>query len=248
MKPLIWAGLLLSTAAGAAPECTQTDREHYVSGWHEAPAAELVRSRITPDSVIGCRFFPDPAGKLNVLARYEQGTLNGVGYRVQYSDGSGVIQGNADAPLATAGYQDNWKLTCRPSEGTPLYRCTLRKGDIGLQKDTGGHRTLLVGENHRKGSELLLRVDGQWAVTAPAGSGFTGEQTARLLTDMRKGRKADTRYHNDSVRAPTDRTVSLYGFAQAVDIMDTVLDQLKILPQDPRQDLPDTADSRSHQP
>jgi len=230
MKAWIWAGLLVSSAAGAAPECTQTSREHYVGGWEEAPAVEVIYRRITPGGVIDCRFLPDPTNRLNILARYERGTVDGVRYKVHYSDGSAVIQGHADLPLATGNQQDNWNLTCRQSEAEAAHHCTLRKGDISLHKDSENHLTLSIGDNPRTGSEMLLRVDTNWAVTAPADSGFTDQQTARLLSELRNGRKADTRYHNDSVRAPTDRSMTLYGFTQAVEIMDRVLEQRQTPP------------------
>jgi hypothetical protein len=225
MKAWIWAGLLVSSAAGAAPECTQTSREHYVEGWEDVSSVENIHQRITPGGVIDCRYLPDRSGQLNILARYELGTLDGAGYKVQYSDGSGLIQGLSDQPVATANPQDNWKLNCHTA-GTAS-GCTLHKGDIRVHRDSANRVTLTIGVNPRKGSEWLLRVDTNWAVTAPADSGFSAEQTERLLSELRDGRKADTRYHDDSVRAPISRSMTLYGFSQALAVMDRVLEQLR---------------------
>lgn len=225
MKAWIWAGLLVSSAAGAAPECTQTSREHHVDGWEDVSSVEHIHRRITPGGVIDCRYLPDQSSRLNILARFERGTLDGVGYQVQYGDGSGSIQGHADQPVATADPQDNWKLNCHAA-GTAS-ACTLHKGDLSVHKDSGNRVTLAIGSNPRKGSEWLLRVDTNWAVTAQADSGFSVEQSERLLSELRNGHKADTRYHGDSVQAPISRTMTLYGFKQAMEVMDRVLEQLR---------------------
>jgi hypothetical protein len=226
MKSLVWTGLLASSVAGAAPECAHTSREHYVKGWEEAPSIERIYQRISPQSTLGCSYYPDPDNRLNVLVRYELGAVDGVGYKLHYADGSAVIQGNRDVPLAQAGYQDEWKLACRKTPATSAYRCTLSRGDLRLEKDGAGRTSLTIGDNHRPGSELLLRVDTNWAVTAPAADGFSDAQTAQLLHQMRAGEKADTRYHDASLQGASQKPLPLYGFAQALDIMDRILDQL----------------------
>lgn len=232
MKPLIWASLLASSVAGAAPECLHTSREHYVSGWEEAASIERIYRPISAQGAIDCAFFPDPENRLNVLVRYEHGSVNGIGYRVHYADGSALIQGNGGIPFANADYADNWKLACRPSAHGQAYHCTLGKGDLRVEKDAQGTPRLAIGEHHRKGSGLLLRVDTNWAVTAPVATGFSAGQTTQLLNQMRAGKKADTGYHDASLQGRTEKPLSLFGFAQALDIMDEVLEQLNNPPAD----------------
>ncbi len=225
MKLLLCTALLASSGANAANECTQTDREHYNSGWKEARSVERIQQAIEPGGHVGCKFLPDPENRLNVLARFEQGTLDGVAYQVQYADGSAVIQGNRDEQPWNPDARSNWRLRC-PQAGTGRYHCTLSKGDLRVQKGSDGAVKLAIGENHRADSQLLLRVDDHLAISAPAATGFSADQIRQLLAYMRVGKKADTQYHPVGLQGAIEKPMSLYGFSQAEAIMDKVLTQL----------------------
>jgi hypothetical protein len=73
-------------------------------------------------------------------------------------------------------------------------------------------------------------VDGNWAVTAPASAGFSTDQVSQLLGQMRSGKKADTSYHSADLQGLSWKTMTLYGFPEALEIMDNVLAQLKTPP------------------
>ncbi len=234
MKRLVWSALLVSVTVSADPDCTRISREQYVSGWEDVDAEQLLHRRITPEGVINCAYFPDQSEKLNVLARYEQGVLNDAEYKVYYTDGSAVIQGERDKPLADADYTDNWQLKCMQSVQDSPYFCTLTKRDVLLRKDVDGTSTLNIGEHHQPNSQLLLRVDTQWAVTAPAETGFSADQTSKLLEQMRAGKQADTRYQHASRQGPSDETMSLFGFNPALEILNAVLYQLNTPLADPQ--------------
>lgn len=231
MKRLIWLLALLSGHAAAADTgCTHTGREHYVSGWEDAPSVEYIHQRVVPESTVRCAYFPDRENRLNVLVRYEEGALNGVGYKIYYPDGSGIVQGSDTREFSADDRRDAWHLSCRQSGSGTGHVCALHKRDLRLQKDSRGHWRLSVGEHHRKDSEWLVRVDGNWAVTAPAGDGFSDEQTRELIAQMKRGTNADTRYFDPSLRGPTGRSMDLYGFGEALEIMDAVLGQLRKRP------------------
>jgi invasion protein IalB len=163
-----------------------------------------------------------------VLARFERGVLQGVGYKVYYSDGSGVIQGVPDQSLAGAGYADTWRLSCDRSG--PPFQCSLARGELALHQTADGTRTLRIGGKPRADTQLLLRVDTQWAVTAPAATGFTAAQTRTLVDQLRAGKSAAIGYHDASVRGVSSRTIPLFGFAQGLEILDNVLVQLNSAP------------------
>jgi len=229
-KQLLWGALFASTTASAGPECVHISRELYVGGWEEAHSTEVIYRRITPQAVINCRFLPDQGQNLNVLARYEQGVLNGAEYKLHYTDGSAVIQGERDKSLQNADYTEAWRLVCKTAQPGNSHSCTLNKGDIYVRKDPDGTLTLDIGENRRAKSQVLLRVDTNWAVTTEAENGFSPDQTNMLVKQMKQGRHADTRYQDASRHRATDKTTTLFGFSQALDILDNVLRQLNTPP------------------
>jgi hypothetical protein len=230
MKLLVSAALLVSATVSADPDCASRSREQFVAGWEEADAQQRLHHRITPGGIVNCTYFPDQEQHLNVLARHEQGVLNGAEYKVYYTDGSAVIQGEAGTPLSSADYTDNWRLACKNAGAGNPYHCTLRKGDLLLRQDADDRLSLNVGEQHQRGSQLLLRVDTNWAVTAPADAGFSTEQTDKLLAQLRTGKQVDTRYQHAARQGASDQTISLFGFGPALQILGTVLDQLNAPP------------------
>ncbi|MFQ5643279.1 MAG: hypothetical protein ACE5FQ_06225 [Thiogranum sp.] len=214
--------MLLSTAAGAEESCAYTSRTHYVDGWLEVGSREGLNIRITPGGVVNCSFFPDQGEKLNVLVRQERGDYRGVGYRIFYTDGSGVIQGEEEKPLDVADHEDNWKLRCRKNPADKLGRCVLQKGDMFIHRYQDGSFMVEVGSNRKPGSEQLVRVDGNEAVTADAQTGFTQQQTRLILEQMQAGKMLSTRYDDASNQWHTERSISLFAYPQAAGIVEIV--------------------------
>jgi hypothetical protein len=214
----------INWAVGA--DCVSISRTHYVSGWEEVDARQLIQDPITPDGAVVCSFFPDATEKLNVLVREEIGTYSGIGYRIFHADGSGMIQGHADAPFNEKDHENNWALRCRLDEKQTLESCLLQKKDVTIRRDAKEVVSLGVGNNHQPGSEMLIRIDRNWAITASAQEGFSEEQTTQILTQMKAGRQLDTRYQESSRQWKTDKTMTLFGFKQALEIMEIVMDRI----------------------
>ncbi len=147
MKALISATLLCASAAGAAAECTRTDRALYVQGWPEVNTQQRIRQPVTPDAGLECKFFPDQQLHENLLARYERGRLDGVNYRLSYADGSALIQGRRASPWDPADV-GNWRLNCTLAD-QGRYGCVLRRGRLQLAQDAAGRRTITIGDRHR---------------------------------------------------------------------------------------------------
>lgn len=230
MKTPVWLILLAAHGtAAASAECTRIDRQHYIDGWEQADAVERIHQRIAPGSEIGCRFLPDSEQRLNVLTRYEQGILDGSGYRVYYADGSAVISGRGALPVDAGNPADSWRLTCRQIDAA--YGCTLVKGELRVSADKHGRRTIGVGDDHRAGSRLLVRVQGHPAITAPAAAGFSSGQTQQLLSQLAEGaREADIGFHRATLQGATEIRMSLAGFGAAMTVMQRVLEQLDSAP------------------
>jgi hypothetical protein len=218
-----YLAMMLISASGNAEElCAYVSRSHYVDGWEEVGSKEAITRRIALGSAVSCSFFPDQGEKLNVLVRQERGEYHGVGYRIFYTDGSGVIQGEAGKPLYGEGDQDNWKLRCRTNPVDQLQRCVLQKGAISIHRYQDGSFMVDVGSSKKPGSDMLVRIDSNEAIAADVQHGFTDQQTRLILAQMRTGKKMVVGYENTSNQRETDQTIDLFAYPQAADIVEIV--------------------------
>ncbi|HHH43727.1 MAG TPA: hypothetical protein ENK49_06285 [Gammaproteobacteria bacterium] len=216
----------LAAQAGAEESCAYVSRVNQVDGWPDVGSREALSRRITPGGVVNCSFFPDQEEKLNVLVRQEQGQYHGIGYRIFYTDGSGIIQGDADSPLDGSGNKEHWKLRCRKHPKDRPGECVLHKGDLFIHRFTDGSFMVDVGTAKKPGSELLVRIDDEAAFTADAQAGFNAEQTRRMLAQMATGERLTTRYQDAEKSMKSDRTISLFAYPQASAIVERVADDL----------------------
>ena len=214
--------MLFSSWAGAEESCAYISRSQYVDGWLDVGSREGLSGRITPGGEVNCSFFPDQDEKLNVLVRQERGDYQGIGYHIFYTDGSGVIQGEEGKPLDVADHKDNWKLRCRKNPADKLSRCVLEKGDLLIHRYQDGSFMVDVGNNKKPGSELLVRVDDNAAITAEAQVGFTQAQTRLILEQMQTGKTLSTRYDDASNAWQTEKTISLFAYPQAAAIVEII--------------------------
>ncbi len=218
--------MLVSTCLSADELCVSISRSRYVDGWTEVSSREGIDSHITPEGVVNCAFFPDQSEKLNVLVRQERGNYQGVGYRIFYTDGSGVIQGEAEKPLDVADYQDNWSLRCRAGLSDQLKRCVLQKGDLFIHRYQDGSYMVDVGSDKKTGSNMQVRVDNNEAVTVSVQHGFTDEQTDLILGQMQTGKKVYTRYSDAANQWETEKTIDLFAYSRAMDIVEIVASEI----------------------
>jgi hypothetical protein len=206
--------------------CESVSRQRYVDGWQEAAAVQRITMPVVSGSKVYCEYYPDREQQLNLLAARERGLLEGVEYEIHYTDGSAVIQGELDKRLDDAQFNDNWRFSCRNSGPAGQTLCTVKKHDIAIKSSLDGKTVLTIGIDHEESSAILVRVKGQRAFNAPAAEGFTPDQIDRIILQMRSGESLDTRYHQRDKQQPTDKKTSLYGFNQAMLLMEKVIQQL----------------------
>jgi len=218
--------MLASTCVSAEELCAYVSRSQYVDGWTEVGSKEGINGRITPEGVVNCSFFPDQGEKLNVLVRQERGSYQGIGYRIFYTDGSGVIQGESGKPLDVADYQDNWRLKCRANLSDSLRRCVLQKGDLFIHRYQDGSFMVDVGSDKKSVSDMQVRIDNNEAVAANVQQGFTGEQTDLILEQMKTGKVIYTRYAGASNQWETEKTVNLFSYSRAADLVEIVASEI----------------------
>ena len=220
-----WLALLFPLAGMADTNCDQVSKIHYVDGWKEARSVLRIDQKITQDGRILCSYYPDREQQLNLLVVREHGYLNSTEYELHYADGSAVIQGHVDKSLEVADYDDNWHLSCRDVDAVGKVLCSLKKDDIVI-KQVSGNKTLMIGADHQDGSDILVRVKGQRAINAPVAEGFSQDRIEQILRQMYSGESVDTRFHARDKQRPTDKATSLYGFDQAMLLLNTVEQQL----------------------
>lgn len=218
------SALLPGMSAADDPECRQTSREHFVSGWETADSVRIIHTRLTPDGAVFCTFYPHHSEKLNVRVAYEAGVFDGVEYRIFYSDGSGIIQGQSDVSLADSDVRNHWALTCRKNNSAAP-TCTVSRANLQVTRLPGGDSKLTLGGDWATDSDILMRIDKHWAMEAQAATGFSNQQVMLILNQMVSGRSVDTRFHAAEKRHPTYKTLSLFGFKQALEIADQIIMQ-----------------------
>lgn len=226
MKHLFLLSVVFSSASLADAACESLSRDRYVDGWQDGAAVQRITTRVTPDSRVYCEYYPDRERQLNFLVMREHGRLQGVEYKLHYSDGSAVIQGTDGERLEDANYNDNWHLSCRSAGPAAQVLCALTRDDIVIERSADGRIGLTVGADYLKSSDVLVRVKEQSAVKASAAEGYTPVQIDRIIQQMRAGESLDSRYHKRDRQRPTDRKTSLYGFNQAMFLMENIMEQL----------------------
>ena len=229
MNPVFLLSVLLSSVSVADTACESVSRQRYVDGWQEAASVQRITMRVTPGGKVYCEYYPDREQQLNLLVARERGHLDGIEYDLHYADGSAVIQGRDGKGLEDADYTDNWHLSCRKFDSAAQALCSISRDDIVIRRAVDGKMLLTIGANYQESSEILARVKGQWAVTVPAAEGFSPDQIDKVLLQMRSGTSLESRYHQRDKQRPTDKKTSLYGFNQAMLLMDKVAAQLSAL-------------------
>lgn len=215
-------------ASSGGETCRQVHREQVVPGWEEVGSVRVLEAAVLPQGAVDCRFYPDHGQRLNIRVPFETGRLRGADYQVFYTDGSAFIQGQPDRPLAGSEPTLHWQFFCPPEtrDSKAQLHCTLRKGALSIHYSPGLPLRLEVGQNRLKGSRVMLRVDENRPLSAPADDGFSPEQTQLLMTQMRNGTRLDSRYHDLSQSAPSYSSTPLFGIDQALEVAGKVFAQL----------------------
>tara|TARA_Y100000815_G_scaffold185010_1_gene168853 strand:+ start:1089 stop:1901 length:813 start_codon:yes stop_codon:yes gene_type:complete len=180
----------------------------------ERPLIEGGRIVCVVDSVFG-------ADREYKISRYETGKYNGMLYRFYYADGSGLVQGDPSSTLDTIKdlRLENWDMRCTIDRIGDSKSCSLSKGHltVGIWKD--GSTLAWVGSNHYPGTAMTVRVDRGRPISAGERSGFSSSQAATIVSQLKSGQSAITRYQEWPYRSNLDEDVDLFGFSQAWELL-----------------------------
>lgn len=222
---IITAFVVVVADVSAAP-CQETQ---YGSSFRKnqpiVASDELIRVHgpVIPGGRVVCTVDFDLRSMQNVSDRIETGTLNGKKYRFYYSDGSGLVQGLPTSTVdISASYTDNWQLRCDIDAMTDKHWCSFSRADLTVSTAGDAGHSITVGYRHYPKSNIGLRVDKGAPVLAAAEQGFTPQQEAELMQQMLSGRTVLTRNVEETSPVNVDKTVALFGFPEATQIIDAL--------------------------
>jgi len=222
----IAATLFVAACNATAAPCQATRYEPSFRKDQPIVAAdELIKADgpIIPGGKVVCTVEFDFRTMQNVADRIETGSLNGKEYRFYYSDGSGLVQGLPTSKLnSSAPYANNWSLRCDKDAMSDTHSCSFSRADLTIGTSNNGGHSVTVGYRHYPNSNVGVRVDKNPAVIAPAVNGFSPQQQAELMQQLLSGRAVLTRNVEEPSPMNVDKTMVLFGFAEATQIVDAL--------------------------
>jgi hypothetical protein len=176
------------------------------------------------------REWRDRTKKVNNRDRIEEGKYNGVKYRFYYADGSGTIQGLPTNTLIGTHdkYSTNWSMSCNFDRMNDTAICSLSRGDIWFSIYGPKKYYVSIGTQHFPPSLIVFRSDKNEPISATAKRGFTSEQEAEIIKQIKTASKVSTRYWKWPYKRDLDETFEPYGFAEGWFILNKIYDNLLV--------------------
>ncbi len=166
-------------------------------------------------------FGPSSTVKLEFNGqKIETGILNGVEYRIYYSDGSGSFVGRRGGNLADVmSFQYNWHVSCRKDVITDGKSCFMNRGATFVFVDDTGAYNLHLGTDHYPGSDIVIRIDNGKPIfmnSRTSTGSFGPRLSAAIIQSISKAKTVTTRYYKWPRNLPLDATWEPYGFNEAL--------------------------------
>jgi hypothetical protein len=229
-RPITFA-IVVAALAPHVIQAAQCPDTQYESGYKKnkptvaAPEMINIVGPIFQGGKVVCHVsFDLMSGSNNVLHRVESGTLNGAKYRFDYTYGSGSVQGLPTNVLDILkdNYDENWDLRCMQDGMSDTHYCAMSRTGLIVGVFGASSYFVQIGNDHFPGSSIALRIDNAAPVTAPADPGFSPQQEAALVSAMKGGTSVLTRYVEWPHESNKDRSISLFGFGTALQIITTL--------------------------
>ncbi len=161
-------------------------------------------------------------GKRIDVNKIEQGVLNGVHYKLYYSDGSGTFAGSKNGEVAAPGNFEmgaDWSVACEKDAMTDKKTCTLNRKHLYITVNSRGHISIfIVGSDEQyPGTRVTVRIDSHQAIHSPSGSNgsFTNSQSMEILRQLKSSSKVTTRFEGWPYGNNEDTSFNLNGFPEA---------------------------------
>jgi len=224
MRFQVRAGLFLLLSMGATLAGAQVDRarcDTTIKNDSLKYAKEDIQTKLVeqsfqpketfaPDAKVECHldwklFSTEPMEQYQV----ERGVKNGVPYDVYYSDGSGSIPNN---PENVDDYLKEWHFSCKKDPIEDTKSCYANFSDLFIYQDGKGSPIVHLGGQSYPGSELVIRFDGGTPIRASAKTGFSKEQSAKIVAALKTAKKVVTRWQEWPSAGNKDEEWNVYNF------------------------------------
>ena len=145
----------------------------------------------------------------------EIGRVADIDYKILHSHGSAIF--------------GPWSIGCRKDAISDEKSCNLINGDLWIWIYADGTRRVSVGGDRFPGTSSHLRIDsGTARATPPASEGLFGARdSAAIIAEMHRGKRALTRYYRWPNHRQIDKDVELSGFKEAIRFAEWALQSLK---------------------
>jgi len=169
----------------------------------------------TPDGVVSMN---ESEGLSEVeISKIEKGILNGVYYKIYYTDGSAIFSGIPGNTLQLSEpSESNWSVICQKDPINDKKMCFMTIKDLFVFVHGNGKITVIIGHNHFPGSTAAIRIDKDTPMTtSPANEGtFTHGKSAKIVERLKSAKSVTTRYMEWPHQSWVDETWEIYGFNQ----------------------------------
>jgi hypothetical protein len=190
-------------------------------------AGRLIRGLVFPNVKRVCRLTQWPSRGVAIVDFVQRGTRGAIAFEVHES-GAAYIQGTPDSlNMDIFGTDDRWEVECSVDPIDDSRMCFASRGNLYVFRSASGH-SVDVGSDNFPGSTIAVRVDRNAAVTGPGRAGIGGSRAQALISQLRQGRTALTRFQKWPEPAPETREVQLFGFGVAVDVMNRMYALLRV--------------------
>jgi hypothetical protein len=227
-RPLFACLLTLAVVAGAGSARAQNQAAS--PSRQEKVSTELLRSdkKFTPDAKIEERSIKTASA--TEIEKIESGSLNGVPYRFFYKDGGGVFAGTrGNAATYSEPINSNWQVRCEKDPLTGEKHCEMQMRDLYVFLFATGKIIVSVGSGHYPGSDVVVQMDKDPPISAPAGEDgdFNAKTSLQLVQQLKKAKTVTTRYMKWPYKTWKDETWEIYGFNEAFQYLNWAVERMK---------------------
>jgi hypothetical protein len=174
---------------------------------------------------------------------HEDGSLNGVAYRIYFLDGSGTFEGvkgngidlketkNRNVKEGLKNIEDlekNWKIGCR-EDAVDVLTCLMIIPGITVFVDTKGQNLVAIhgGNSDPRGTIVGIRLDNGVNFVGGKDSQFDGTTAKQIIDGLKTAKQVTTEFRRANSSVGIAKTLDLYGFNEAFSYINWIMGKCK---------------------